>query len=175
MIGLVMTTAFAAFMTNTVYTEERAVEAQLARMRVYWAEMGNFQYALSRISFSQLCNPCGKAKDSALAPVLQAYFNELSNNKLWTYPEESSNYSITITDVAATQGGQNFSGYLMATSVLSTSSLVSNFAGNLPLMELRICAGLSSPTGSCGPINSNNGGNTTANYSINRLTNLPGP
>src|SRR5450631_3273279 len=80
-VGLVITLAFALFMSSTVLVEQRAVEAELAKSRVYWAEMGNFNYALSRISYSKLCNGCGSnIKDINLAPVMQAYFNELSNN-----------------------------------------------------------------------------------------------
>jgi len=54
--------------------EQRAVEAELAKSRAYWAEMGNFHYAMSRISYSQLCNGCkgSNNKDSDLATVLQA-------------------------------------------------------------------------------------------------------
>jgi len=50
------------------------VEAELAKSRAYWAEMGNFHYAMSRISYSQLCNGCkgSNNKDSDLATVLQA-------------------------------------------------------------------------------------------------------
>ena len=43
----------------------------------------------------------GNNKDTDLAPVLQAYFNELSNKKTWTYPDESASYTITTTDTAA--------------------------------------------------------------------------
>ena len=175
-IGWLITTLFAVFMANTVFTETRAVEAQLTRLRVYWAEMGNFRYAMSRISYSGLC--CGKQKDTELASTLQPYFDELSNYKTWSYPDEAAGYNFTTTDIAAADdrpGRQNFSGYIMATSVLTKSALISGSAGNLPLLQLRLCAGLSSPTGSCGPIGSNNGGASTPNYSINRLANLPGP
>ena len=41
-------------------------------------------------------------------------------------------------------------------------------------MELRLCVGLGNTGAKCGNINNNNGGNTTAYFSINRLTNLPG-
>jgi hypothetical protein len=174
-IGLVITIAFALFMSSTVVVEERAVEAELAKSRVYWAEMGNFNYALSRVSYSALCNGCGKSKDSNLAVVLQAYFNELNNNKVWTYPDESTNYTITATDVAATAGGQTYSGWLMATSAYTPSSLVAASSGKLPLMELRVCVGLGWAGASCGNIFSNNGGNTTPYFSIARLTNLPSP
>lgn len=141
--------------------------------------MGNFHYAMSRISYSRLCDGCGgNNKDSDLAPVLQAYFNELSNNKVWTYADESSNYSITTTDTAApdkTPGRQNFSGWLMATSAYSTSTLVAASSGQLPLMELRLCVGLGNAGNHCGNINNNNGGNATKFFSVNRLTNLPLP
>ncbi|MBA2587275.1 MAG: hypothetical protein H0U98_01490 [Alphaproteobacteria bacterium] len=182
LIGTVITSLFAAFMANTVYVESRAVEAQLARLRVYWAEMGNFRYAMSRIKYSQLCSTsstCGnKQKDTDMVPTLQAYFDELSNNKTWSYPDEAAAYTITTTDTAAVDdrpGRQTYSGYMMATSIVSTSTLLSGSAGNLPVLELRLCVGLSSSTGNCGPINSNNGNNDTGNYSINRLTNLPAP
>ena len=120
-IGLVISVAFSLFMTSTVMTEQRAVETSLARTRVYWAEMGNFQYAMSRISYSGLINgsQVGNLKDTDLAQVLQAYFNELSNNRTWTYADESSDYSVTTTDTAAADEDstrQTYSGWLKATS-----------------------------------------------------------
>lgn len=179
-VGLVMSVAFALFMTSTVLVEQRAVEAELARSRAYWAQMGNFHYAMSRISYSRLCNGCllGNIKDTDLASILQAYFNELSNNQTWSYADESPNYRITTTDTAAaddTPGRQNFSGYLMATSAYTTSALVGSSAGKLPLMELRLCVGLSGTGAKCGNIGNNNGGSATAYFSVNRLTNLPAP
>lgn len=179
-VGLVISVAFALFMSSTVIVEQRAVEAELAKSRVYWAEMGNFNYALSRISYSRLCSGCGSSnnKDTDLALVLQAYFNELSNNKTWLYPDESSNYSIVTTDTAMpdnTPGRQNYSGYLTATSAIAPSSLVSSQARSLPLLELRLCVGLNNGGAKCGNLNNNNGGKATAYFSINRLTNLPGP
>lgn len=178
-VGLVMSLAFAMFMTSTVLAEQRAVEAELAKSRAYWAEVGNFHYAMSRISYSQFCgNNCGnKVSDTAIAVVLQAYFTELSNNTVWTYADESSNYSITTTDAAAadnTPGRNTYSGWLMATSAYTTSALVTGSSGKLPLMELRLCAGLDSGK-KCGKINKDNGGDTTKYFSVNQLTNLPLP
>ncbi|MBA2588136.1 MAG: hypothetical protein H0U98_05860 [Alphaproteobacteria bacterium] len=176
-VGLVMSMAFALFMTSTVLTEQRAVEAQLATTRTYWAQMGNFHYAMSRISYSRLCgNNCGnKLKDTEIVPVLQAYFNELSSNKVWSYADESSNYTITTTDTVATAGGQTYSGWLLATSVNTTSALVANSSGKLPLLEMGLCVGLGNSGAKCGNLNNNNGGNTTAYFSVNHLTNLPLP
>ena len=179
-IGLVITIAFALFMSRTVVVEDRAVEAELAKSRIYWAEMGVFNYALSRVSYSQLCNSCSATnnKDSDLAIVLQAYFNELNNNNTWSYADESANYTITVTDTAAADDRPtrlNFSGYLMVTSAYTPSSLVLASSGKLPLMELRFCAGLANGGARCGNINNNNGGSATAYFSINRLTNLPSP
>ena len=80
-----------------------------------------------------------------MAVNLQAYFNELSNLKTWTYPDKSSSYTITTTDTAAadnTPGRQTYSGWLMATSAYSSSSLVSGLNSHLPIMELRLCVGL---------------------------------
>src|SRR2546423_1009497 len=83
MVGTVIAIGFAGFITSSVLVEARAVEGSLARSRAYWAEMGNFSYAMSRISYSKLCNGCASGyKDSQLSPVLQAYFNELSNNTI---------------------------------------------------------------------------------------------
>src|ERR1700760_2676400 len=128
MVGLVITIGFAGFITSGVLVEQRAVEGSLARSRAYWAEMGNFNYALSRISKSKFCSSCllpnFSVKDVTMAANLQAYFNELSNVKTWTYPDESSNYTITTTDIAAadnTAGRQQFSGWIMATSAYSSS------------------------------------------------------
>lgn len=179
MVGLVAAIGFAGFITSAILVEGRDVEGSLARSRAYWAEMGNFNYALSRISYSKLCNGCGtNKKDSDLSPVLQAYFNELSNNTVWTYPDESASYTITTPAPTAapddTSGRQNFSGWLMATSSVSSSSLVSGLNNHLPLMELRLCVGLFFSWSTCGLITNNNGGNTSAYFSINRLTNLPG-
>ena len=175
-VGMVITTAFILFMTSTVMTEQRAVERSLAQSRAYWAEMGNFNYAMSRISYSKLCDGCGKAKDSDQATVLQAYFNELSTNKVWTYADESPNYAITTTDVASTAGGQTFSGWLVATSAFTPSALLSSSAGSkLPQMQMGICVGLSGAGQKCGNLNNNNGGNTTAYFSVNQLVNLPLP
>ena len=176
-VGMVMTTAFFLFMNSTVLLESRAVEASLAKERAYWAQMGNYNYALSRISYSKLCNSCKpNNKNPALAAVLQAYFNELSNQNTWTYADESSNYSITTTNVAAEddRSSQTFSGWLMAQSTATPSALVTSSAGSLPQMELRLCVGLASNTGpssKCGASSSNNGGNATQYFSINRLTN----
>jgi hypothetical protein len=181
MVGMVIAIGFAGFITSAVLVEARAVEGSLARSRAYWAQMGNFNYALSRVSKSKLCNSCLLAssnnKDTDLALVLQRYFNELNSYKSWTYPDETGGYTITVTDTAAadnTSGRQNFSGWLMATASVSGSSLVSGLNGHLPLMELRVCVGLNNSGAHCGNLNANNGGYTTAYFSINRLTNLPG-
>src|SRR5579863_478539 len=94
MVGLVITIGFAGFITSSVLVEARAVEGSLARSRAYWAEMGNFNYALSRISKSKFCSSCilpnTNIKDVNMAVNLQAYFNELTNQKTWTYPDEST-------------------------------------------------------------------------------------
>ncbi len=181
MVGTIIAIGLAGFITSGVLVEARAVEGSLARSRAYWAEMGDFNYALSRISKSKFCSSCivpnHNIKDTVLATNLQSYFNELSNLQTWTYPDESSSYTITTTVSAAadnTPGRQNFSGWLMATSSYSSSSLVSNLNSHLPIMELRVCVGLASASAGCGNIGSNNGGNTTAYFSIDRLTNLPG-
>jgi hypothetical protein len=179
MIGLVISVGFAGFIGSTVWSEQRAVDAELAKTRAYWAEMGNFAYALSRISYSRLCDGCkAKNTDNALALILQAYFNELSNNQIWTYPDEATSYYISTTDTATPDNRSNrrrYSGYLMATSAYAGSTVISGLNGHLPLMELRLCVGLPNSGAYCGNIASNNGGNATAYFSINRLTNLPAP
>ena len=105
MVGLVITIGLAGFITSGVLVEARAVEGSLARSRAYWAEMGNFNYALSRISKSKFCSSClvpnFNVRDTVMAVNLQAYFNELTNLKTWTYPDESASYTITTTDSAA--------------------------------------------------------------------------
>jgi len=181
MVGTIIAIGFAGIITNTIIVEQRSVEGSLARSRAYWAEMGNFNYVLSRLSKSKMCSSCtipnSNIKDIVLATNLQVYFNELGNLKTWTYPDESSSYTITTTDTAAadnTPGRQQFSGWLMATSSYSSSSVVSGINNHLPLMELRLCVGLNNSGAPCGNIVNNNGGNTTGYYSINRLTNLPG-
>src|ERR1700753_4100975 len=97
-VGLVITIGLAGFITSSLLVEARAVEGSLARSRAYWAEMGNFNYALSRISKSKFCSSClfpnNNVKDIKLAVNLQASFNELSTQKTWTYPDESASYTI---------------------------------------------------------------------------------
>ncbi len=181
MVGLVISLGFGLFMGSTVVGESRAIEAQLARSRAYWAEMGAFNYGLSRIAASKFCNGCffqSNIKDTDLAPILQAYFNELSNYRVWTYLDESADYSITTSVTAAADdrpGRHNFSGWLMATSAYTPSALVASSAGALPQMELRVCVGRAYSGDECGNIDDNNGGNATSYYSVNRLTNLPLP
>lgn len=181
MVGTVIAIGFAGFITSSLLVEARAVEGSLARSRAYWAEMGNFNYALSRISRSKFCNSCaislGGNKDTDLALVLQKYFNELTTYKVWTYPDEAAGYTVTVTDIAAADdmpGRQIFSGWLMATSAVSSSILVSGLNSHLPIMELRVCVGLVLPGANCGNLGNNNGGYATGYFSINRLTNLPG-
>lgn len=180
MVGLVISLTFAMFMTGSVVGEERAVEAELARSRVYWAQMGDFNYALSRVSYSRLCNGCAASdnKDTDLAIVLQAYFNELNNNKTWTYPDEAAAYSFqtSITAKADDTAGRNiYSGWLMAASTYTPSSLLGASAPKAPLMELRFCTGVSGADPKCGDITHDNNGKATTQFSINRLTNLPSP
>jgi hypothetical protein len=46
--------------------------------------MGNFHYAMSRISYSRFCGTAlclAKLKDTDMAPILQAYFNELNRGR----------------------------------------------------------------------------------------------
>jgi hypothetical protein len=181
MVGTIIAIGFAGIVTSSVLVEQRAVEGSLARSRAYWAEMGNFNYALSRISKSKFCSSCvvpnTNIKDTVMATNLQAYFNELGNLKTWSYPDESASYTITTTDTAAadnTPGRQLFSGWLMATSSYSSSSVVAGLNSHLPVMELRLCVGLGNTNPHCGNLNNNNGGNTTAYFSIDRLSNLPG-
>src|SRR3954464_10083236 len=95
MVGTIIAIGFAGIVTSSVLVEARAVEGSLARSRAYWAQMGNFNYMLSRTSYSRLCNgSCNPStnKDTDMSPVMQAYFNELSNLKTWTYPDESASY-----------------------------------------------------------------------------------
>jgi hypothetical protein len=181
LVGLVISLAFSLFMTSTVLVESRAVEGELAKSRAYWAEMGTFHYAMSRISDSKFCSSCAvpntNVKDTVLATNLQSYFNELSNYQTWAYPDESSNYTITTTDTAAadnTPTRQTYSGWLMATSAYTGSAVVNGINSHLPLEELRLCVGLNNVGAKCGGITNNNGGKTTGYFSVSRLTNLPG-
>lgn len=178
MVGLVVSIVFAAFMGSTIVNESRAVEAELANSRVYWAQMGNHNYALSRIAASKLCNGCssGTYTDAVLVPVLQAYYNELNNYNTWTYLDEAAAYSITITTTAAadpTPGRHSRSGWLMGTPIVTPSSVVAGFASKSPLMELRFCVGLAGPGDKCKKVNETWGGSYTPYYSTSRLTNLP--
>ncbi|MBV9549430.1 MAG: hypothetical protein JO256_07135 [Alphaproteobacteria bacterium] len=179
MVGLIVSLMFALFMNSSVLVEQRAVEAELARSRTYWAEMGTFNYALSRISYSKLCGSgcTGNQSDLQAVPTLQAYFNELNNIKTFSYLDEASGYTITATTTGGTDGvpGQhNFSNYLMATSSYTASSLVAASAGTLPLLELRFCE-VPSQGAHCGLITNNNGSNRYQYFTIRKLTNLPSP
>jgi hypothetical protein len=180
MVGIIIAAGFVSFIGGNVLTESRAVEGELARSRAYWAQMGNFNYAFSRIGYSKLCNGCTSSNnlDTNWATVLQAYFNELSNLQTWSYPDESANYTITTATptgtVDPTPGRQVHSGWLMATASISSSSLVSGLNSHLPAMELRFCAGLTSSGANCGAVTNNNGGSKTSYFSISRLTNLGG-
>ena len=76
--------------------------------------MGNFNYALSRISYSQFCSSCllpnANIKDTDPGGESAGLFQRTEQHKTWTYPDESSSYSITTTDTAAadnTPGRQN--------------------------------------------------------------------
>jgi hypothetical protein len=181
MVGTVIAIGFAGFITSSVLVESRAVDSSLARTRAYWAEMGNFSYAMSRISRSKFCNSCAIAltnvADTALATTLQAYFDELGNYQTRTYPDESASYTITATVTAAaddTAGRAVNSGWLMGSTTVSSSTVVSGLNGHLPKMELRLCVGLANSGSHCGAVNHNNGGATTAYFSVDRLTNLGG-
>lgn len=179
MVGLVISLAFGLFMGSTVTSEQRAVEESLARSRAYWAQMGNHNYALSRIAASRLCNGCSwifGIRDTDKVPFLQAYYNELSDYQTWTYLDEAAGYSITTTTTAAVDEDpdrHSYSGWLKAAPAYTTSALVGASSGKLPLMELRLCVGLLFAGAECGDIDDNNGGYATSYYSVNRLTNLP--
>ena len=179
-VGLVISLMLGLFLNSSVLVESRAVEAELARSRAYWQQMGTFNYALSRISYSKLCGSgcTGNQSDVQAAAVLQAYFNELNNIKSYSYLDESPNYTIETSATAAadnTAGRHNFSGHLMATSTYTTSTLVGASAGKLPLLELRFCSVVDpkGKGGKCGKIDENNGSNRYPYFSIGRLTNLP--
>ena len=180
MVGMIIAAGFVSFIGGNLLAESRAVEGELARSRAYWAQMGNFNYAFSRIGYSQLCNGCTSSNnlDTSWATVLQAYFNELSNLQTWSYPDESANYTITTPTPTATvdpaPGRQVHSGWLMATASVSSSSLVSTLNSHLPAMELRFCGGMASASSDCGAVINNNGGSKTGYFSISRLTDLPG-
>lgn len=176
-VGLVVSMLLATFLSSSVLVEERAVEAELARSRAYWAQMGAFNYALSRISYSQLCTLiCGSnKKDSDLAPILAAYLFELNNNRNWSYADEAASYSFSLSNTVAPDDDptrQTYSGWLMVGTTTTASSLLTSSSGSLPKMELRLCVGVDDHM-KCKDIDKNNGGNNTKYFAINRLTNLP--
>jgi hypothetical protein len=181
LVGLVISMGFAMFLSSTVLVEQRAVEASLARSRAYWAEMGHIHYAMSRISLSRLCNSCGFTQnnitDVNASAIIQSYINELNAIKTWTYPEESSSYSLTITETVAPDEDPTrhvYSGWLKMTSSYTASSVLAGLDNHLPLMELRLCVGRGNAGAKCGNINNDNAGTGTAYFWITRLTNLPG-
>jgi hypothetical protein len=176
-----------ALINQSVYLEAASVENSLAQSRAYWATMGHFRYALSRVRHAGLCPNVGGCistdifKDTDLVPALQSYLDEISALRIFTYPDENSGYTITINLTGTVDDDptrQNFSGHLMMTSSYPTTGLsllpvLSGLAQRFTPYQIRFCTGLASVNAPCGGISTNNGGQPTGFYSVKRFYRMP--
>lgn len=188
-IGLAATLSFAALMNHSIVLESRAVEAQLAEIRAYWAIQGHFNYALSRVAKDGLCAnssqcfPIVNVTDTEKAATLQLYLDEIANLRHFTYPEESANYYLDIAVTGAVDPDptrHNYSGHLKMTGTFpggqSTLPILSGLTQKIGSYELGFCAGMASTAALCGPISQNNDGHPIGTFSVKRLVRLsPGP
>jgi hypothetical protein len=189
LIGLTSTLILGALINSSVYLEQAAVEDRLADFRAYWATMGHFRYALSRQRHAGLCIKSlgctvllDTINDTDKITALQSYLNEISAFRTFTYPEESSSYSIKINLTAAADDDptrNNFSGHLMITSSyptagVSTLPVLVGVAQRFTPYQIRFCTSLNSVYAACGGVSSNNNsGKPTGLYSVKRLYRMP--
>jgi hypothetical protein len=192
LIGLTSTLVMGALINRSVYLEQAAVENRLAESRAYWATMGHFRYALSRQRHagfcldSTVCDPISlplvNIKDADKAIALQSYLDEISGLRTFTYPDENSGYTITISLTGAPDDDPMrhvFSGYLMMTSSypttgVSTLPVLSGLAQRFTPYRLHFCTSLTSAYANCGSLTgNNNGGKPTGLYSVKRFYRTP--
>ena len=185
LIGLISTLMMGALINYSVFIEQAAVENQLAETRAYWAIMGHFRYAISRQRHAGFCpNTLGcigteSISDISKVTILQGYLDEISGFRTFTYPEESSLYSIKVSLTAAADDDPSrnaYSGYMMIagsypTAGVSTLPILSNLAQRLAPFQVRFCTSLASSSSSCsGNIGSNNNnGKPTGYYAVRRF------
>jgi hypothetical protein len=187
LIGIICTLVMSALINREVYLEQAAVENRLAEIRAYWATMGHFRYAISRMRRAGLCPDsagCGATqniKDSDKVTALQSYLDEISNLRTFTYADENSNYSIKIAVTAATDDDpsrQIFSGHLMITSSypgvgVSILPVLSGLPQRFTPYQMRICTSLTTAYAPCGAVSANNNnGRPTGLYSVKRFYRL---
>jgi hypothetical protein len=185
MIGTVTSLILSVGVITPVLAERRAVETQLAEMRIRWAAIGSFRYALSRTNHSKLCQTIAactgatKLSDVTKATVLQAYLSEISSLQTWSYPDETASYQIRLAPTAAaddTAGRNTYSGRLMMKAAYSGTQssfgILNGASTRMGPLEMRVCVGLSTSTSTCGALGSDNGGVPTSFYSVGRLTTL---
>ena len=127
MLGSLATFMAGALMQHGMVAEKEAVARSLAETRAYWAAMGHISYAMSRISKQGGCREdlylgnCGP--DTSKAGTAQAYLDEISSLRNWTYPDVNSDYyiNLSLTAAPAGQGGQTKSGYVSISATFPTS------------------------------------------------------
>lgn len=92
--ALAMLVSFSLF--DSIVTEKRSVEDNLADVRAYWAAIGQVNYALSRTLEGGGCaSSCGNSSANTVAfPV--AYLQEIACYRAWAYPEVSANYQFIL-------------------------------------------------------------------------------
>ena len=143
--------------------EYRAIDDSLAEVRAYWAAIGHTNYALSRTTFSGSCKNTGCA-DGLRKSTAQAYLDEISALRTWTYPENGASYQITLLPTASSDptpyGGH--AGSLMIKTTFPSAGPVDGLRvvgkKSLRPIELRYCVALTSPSADCGTTSSSEPG-----------------
>lgn len=97
-IMLVIMGIVSALVEHLVVNEVNAVEESLARVRAYWAMVGQVNYILSRVRYegSQgkgFIDASGKALDATKLAGINAYIGELDGYNWPWYPEYGTNTS----------------------------------------------------------------------------------
>ena len=115
------------------------MEAAGAR-RAYWAEMGNFIMPSAAFPTASSATAARQQQTKTRHGGRSAgLFQRTQNNQeIWTYADESSNYSITTTErrrPTTRRAARQFSGWLMVTAAYSTSTLVADSSGHLPFWK----------------------------------------
>ena len=95
MVGFVIMLSASAFVIHGTGNEARAVEEDIARLRLYWAGMGYASYAFSRGSQGPLCSgDC--PQDAQRAASYRGYVDELEtavdSYHRFSYPEIASGF-----------------------------------------------------------------------------------
>jgi len=183
-VGLVATMVVGSIFNGGVMQEQRAVDNHLAELRAYWAIMGHFHYAFSRVRGQKLCfDAAGNCpaytsiQDDKTVQVLNAYLAEVNAYRRFTYPEESANYWIDIDRTGLVDDyplKHLHSQWLMIRSSFpntqSTLPVLANLVTRFKPLEVRFCTNMATQDTPCGPFNANNfGGTLNGLYRIRRL------